>query len=119
MSNTPTTTALIEEAANYRGGEAAWGDGTLLDGILKLMEQLMPFILNCMPSKAAFVDTAQDPTWGQQRRLLGKARRLSRRLPGLTWRERRIAAEEAVTGMMAVGETAAEERLEACYDELT
>ena len=112
----PVTESLIQDAVNYRGAPA-WGDGALLAGLMKLLEQLMPFILTCMPSKAALVASAKNPGWWQQKRLAARARLLSWSLSGLNGRQRRIVREEALNGLFAVGARTAASQLEACYDE--
>ena len=111
----PVTDSLIQDAINYRGTQE-WGDGSLLAGLMEILKMLMPFITGCM-SQAAFVDSAQNPSWFQQIRMIRKARQIARSQPGLNRRERKMIAEEAVNGLLTVGESTSEDRLAACYSE--
>jgi len=112
----PVTESLIQDAVNYRG-TPEWGDGSLLAGLMEILKMLMPFITGCM-SQAAFVDSAQNPSWFQQMRMLRKARQIARSQPGVSRRDRRMIAEEAVNGLLTVGESTSEANLTACYNEL-
>ncbi|MFA5397551.1 MAG: hypothetical protein WC346_16190 [Methanogenium sp.] len=115
----PRTVDFIEAAANYRTSNAAWGDGTFLDAIIKIIEQLIPIFMNCWLSKAQFVENVKDLTWTQRLQLHRAALQQARRVPNLKIRDHRAAAEAAYNGVLSQLELMDDNELEACYDELT
>jgi hypothetical protein len=115
----PRTVDFIEAAANYRTSNAAWGDGTFLDAIIKIIEQLIPIFMNCWLSKAQFVENVSDLTNTQKAQLYREALKQARRVPGLKIRDHRAAAEAAYNGMLSQIELMTTDEIAACYDELT
>jgi hypothetical protein len=118
-TETPNSYAFIKSAANYRTSNAAFGDGTFLDAIMKLMEQLIPLFMGCFASKEAFVENVTDLSNWQKYCLQVEAVRQARKIPELkTVRTRRAAAEAAVNGIICQLEEMNDEDVAACYDEL-
>lgn len=118
QEGTPATFAFVQEAANYRFANAAWGDGKLLDAILQIIEKIIPLIPICFPAKPVFVENVMDLTNAQLRQLHAEALRQARRVPGLKIRDHRAVAEAAYNGMLSQLESMNEEEVSACYDEL-
>lgn len=116
--NTPNSFDFVQSAANFRTSTAAYGDGTLLNAIMQIIEKILPMIMSCFPASSMLVEAAQDPRPGQEMRVKAMALREARKVRGLSFSERMAAAELAVDGMFGQVETMSGEDIAACYDEL-
>jgi hypothetical protein len=119
-AETPNLFKFMQSAGAF-GAQAAFGDGTLLASLMKLLEMLIPLIttMGCFASKPAFLRGVQNPTAWQMFSLHREALQLARSLPDLSWRAERQLAHEAVNVAMSTVESMTENELSACYDELS
>jgi len=119
-AETPNLFKFMNSAGAF-GAQATFGDGVLLDALMKLLEKLIPLIttMGCFASKPAFLRGVQNPTPWQMFSLHREALQLARTLPDLSWRAERQLAHEAVNTALCTVETMNEIELGACYDELS
>jgi hypothetical protein len=104
------------------GAQAAFGDGKLMEAILKIFEMLMPFIttMGSFASKPSFLASTKNPTgnaW-QMFRLHRAAVKAARTIPGLGWNMHQQAADGAIDLSLQALASMSEQEIGACYDEL-
>lgn len=118
MSDKPNVDKFVENAVGYKAGE--WGDGSILDAIKQIIEMLLPFIIGCFPASAKkdFVETCQNPSGPQVRRLRARARMLARNVDNLRILERSEVARAAADAAMDTAAVMNDSELGSCFEEL-
>lgn len=119
-AETPNLYRFVKSAGVF-GAQATFGDGVLLEKLMKLLEMLIPLIttMGCFASKPAFLRGVQNPGFFGLWSLHREALQLAKTFPDLSWRAERQLAHEAVNIALCTAESMSENELGACYDELS
>ena len=119
-AETPNLYKFMQSAGVF-GAQATFGDGVLLDALIKALEKLIPLIttMGCFASKPAFLRGVQNPSAWQMFSLHREALQIARTFPDLSWRAERQLAHETVNVALCNVESMTENELGACYDELS
>ena len=120
-AETPNLFKFMQSMGAF-GAQAAFGDGKLMEAIMKIFEMLMPFIttMGSFAAKASFLASTRNPTgnpW-QMFRLHRAAVKAARRIPGLGWDMHQQAADGTIDLMLQSLAAMSEQQVGACYDEL-